>query len=180
MNRGDQLEIRDDHIKENGSWFVGIDLVDIQRFRAYPPTDHPRFYERIFNEHEYRYCLDHADPYPHFAGIFAAKEAVFKAVNKLLPLFLSQISIHHNSKQRPLVTINEKVTGQRNDSKRITGNFEIQVSITHTNKLALAWALAFDKTANCKLLDQWSDNRTKVGQVVLDELFKTKSAPTTK
>ena len=77
-------------------WSIGIDITEIQRFRAYPPSEHSRFYERVFDEYEFKYCTDHSDPYPHFAGIFAAKEAVFKAINKLKPLLLSQISIHHD------------------------------------------------------------------------------------
>ncbi|UCE32398.1 MAG: 4'-phosphopantetheinyl transferase superfamily protein, partial [Burkholderiales bacterium] len=37
------------------------------------------------------------------AGIFAAKEAIFKAVNKLLPIKLTQIAIQHDENGKPVV-----------------------------------------------------------------------------
>ncbi len=136
-------------------WSIGIDVIEIQRFRAYTPSEYSRFYERIFNEYEFEYCTDHSDPYPHFAGIFAAKEAVFKAVSKFIPLSLSQISIHHDEKGRPLVWLEKKEIIPQIDGKWLKNseNLVVEVSITHSSDLALAWALGYVKTTQNDTLE---------------------------
>ncbi|UCG00510.1 MAG: holo-ACP synthase [Candidatus Heimdallarchaeota archaeon] len=136
-------------------WSIGIDITDIKRFREYPLSRHSRFYDRVFNEYEFRYCTDHSDPYPHFAGIFAAKEAVFKAVGKFFPLSLFQISIHHDEKGRPTVWLekNDKIPQLENKSQKNFENLVVQVSITHSSALAMAWALAFLKTSQNDTLE---------------------------
>jgi len=161
---------------------IGIDAVEIRRFRALPPSEHPRFYERAFSESEFQYCLDYANAYPHFAGIFAAKEAIFKAVNNLLPLHLSQISIQHEKNGRPVVRLGRYIRSQPTDNKWSiqNQNLDIQVSITHARDMALAWALAFSKLSEHDLSGKWNEISTETGQVVLDEFLKNRRIPATK
>ncbi len=59
-------------------WGIGTDIVEIGRFREIPP-DAP-FFMRTFTRHEIEYCRGFADPAPHLAATFAAKEAIFKAL----------------------------------------------------------------------------------------------------
>jgi holo-[acyl-carrier protein] synthase len=136
-------------------WSIGIDITEIQRFRAYPRSEHPHFYERVFDEYEFNYCIDHSDPYPHFAGIFAAKEAVFKATSKFIPLTFSQIVIRHDAKGKPVVWLEKnEITPQTGDKQlNIIENFETQVSITHSRDLAVAWALTCVKNSQNDLLE---------------------------
>lgn len=126
-------------------WSIGIDIVEIQRFRSYPLLDYPRFYERVFDEYEFQYCTRHSDPYPHFAGIFAGKEAVLKAINKLFPISLSEIFIHHDDTGRPVVWLEKNENSPKSREKWFINNqnLEVQVTITHSSDLALAWALIF-------------------------------------
>lgn len=66
---------------------IGVDIENIFRFRKLPYKKNRHFYEKIFTESEIKYCLSKADPYPHFAARFAAKEAVIKALPKpVLPI----------------------------------------------------------------------------------------------
>jgi len=65
---------------------IGIDIVDISRFRNQPFEEKKTFYGKIFNEKEIKYCLQFNDPYPHFAGKFAVKEAVIKSIEKKIKL----------------------------------------------------------------------------------------------
>lgn len=58
---------------------LGIDIVDIPRFRKTLVKRGKRFVDRIFLPSEQKYCCAKADPCVHFAGRFAAKEAVAKA-----------------------------------------------------------------------------------------------------
>lgn len=59
---------------------IGTDIVDVERMRRALGRSGRRFIERAFTEREAGYCLSRADPAVHFAGRFAAKEAVFKAL----------------------------------------------------------------------------------------------------
>jgi holo-[acyl-carrier protein] synthase len=130
-------------------WSIGIDIVEIKRFRAFPMFTHKRFYERVFNTYEYQHCLQFPDPYPHFAGLFTAKEAVFKALNKFITCYLSEISIYHNIKGRPRVLLRKNKSSSQMDEKICSDNvdnLDIEVSISHSDDLAFSWAVVFDNS----------------------------------
>ena len=57
-----------------------MDLVNIERFRAFRQRHGERGLSRIFTDAELTYCMGHVDPAPSLAARFAAKEAFFKAV----------------------------------------------------------------------------------------------------
>lgn len=61
---------------------IGVDIESVNRFRKKPFSKNKAFYERIFTKNEISYCLGKADPYPHFAARFCAKEAAIKALRK--------------------------------------------------------------------------------------------------
>ncbi|MHA2363832.1 MAG: holo-ACP synthase [Candidatus Hodarchaeales archaeon] len=158
------------------NWAIGIDFVDIPRFRNHPPINNKRFYERVFSIEEKSYCSQYADPFPHYAGIFSAKEAVFKAINSFLPeITLFQIQIIHNEHKKPFVVLlSANSDSQRRENDDIINNgISVQVSITHTNKLACAWALAqrssFDTKEEPIILDSWSEISQKMQQVIDNE-----------
>ncbi|MFX1285372.1 MAG: holo-ACP synthase [Promethearchaeota archaeon] len=156
------------------NWSIGIDIIEIQRFRMFLPSKHSRFYERVFSEYEFQYCIDFSDPYPHFAGIFAAKEAIFKALNKLLPIKLTQISIRHDKNGRPIVSSRDDLLSLPTANKWLNNNhnLEVQVSIAHTNELAIAWAVAFSRVSDFELLENLSEVIVEFKQGVYDELLK--------
>ncbi|MFX0183984.1 MAG: holo-ACP synthase [Candidatus Hodarchaeota archaeon] len=163
-------------------WAIGIDFVEIQRFREKPYSKYVRFYTRIYNEYEIQYCLDYADPYPHFSGIFAAKEAVFKAANKFVPINISQISIQHDEKGRPIIWPIQTSTMSKtlgNPWFNNNQNLEVQVSISHSGELALAWAVVFYKSLGHDLLESWNDIMAEFQQVVNNE-FKYQHSPSSR
>ncbi len=59
---------------------IGVDIVEIERFRKVIERLKDRFILRVFTHQEQQFCLKHRDPVPHFAARFAAKEALFKAL----------------------------------------------------------------------------------------------------
>lgn len=59
---------------------IGVDIVEIERFREVLQRQQERFVRRVFTEGEQEYCRAHRDAVPHFAARFAAKEALFKAL----------------------------------------------------------------------------------------------------
>ena len=106
---------------------IGIDVIDINRFRDIPYKEKITFYEKIFNKKEIEYCLQFNDPYPHFAGKFAVKEAVIKSINKNESL-LNIITNHINKK--PTVIISEK------------NEYKFLVSISHEKNYATGLVIA--------------------------------------
>ncbi len=58
---------------------IGVDLVEVERLRR-AVERHPSLLERVFTPAERSYCEGRADPLPHYAARFAAKEAAFKAL----------------------------------------------------------------------------------------------------
>ena len=59
---------------------LGMDLADLERVRQALRKNGEAFALRICTPDEWAYCRKHADPVPHLAARFAAKEAVAKAL----------------------------------------------------------------------------------------------------
>ncbi|MHC4778262.1 MAG: holo-ACP synthase, partial [Planctomycetota bacterium] len=59
---------------------IGTDIVDVERVRSALQRHGRRFVAKAFTEAEAGYCGVKADPAAHYAGRFAAKEAVLKAL----------------------------------------------------------------------------------------------------
>lgn len=106
---------------------VGLDIVDIQRFRPLLKPAGVASLRRLFTMHERTYCLRYKDPAPHFAGLFAAKEAASKALGTKCYPFLA-LEVHHSKDGAPEVW---------RDGKRAN----VRVSITHTKMFAAAVAV---------------------------------------
>lgn len=80
----------------------GIDVgIDLQRINKFPIVKDPwedQFYKDNFNDLEIAYCLKKEHPFQSFAGIFAAKEAVFKATG----IERNTITITFNEDGKPM------------------------------------------------------------------------------
>ena len=60
---------------------VGIDIVEVSRFKRKKYEDNRNFYKKIFVRSEIDYCLKFKNPAERFAGKFAIKEAVIKSIS---------------------------------------------------------------------------------------------------
>ena len=103
---------------------IGIDIVDIERFRKKNFIENESFYKKIFTDLEIQYCRKFSDPYPHFAGKFALKEAVQKSINE--NLVLNKIETFHSNSKPNLKLQNSKE------------KYEFISSISHENEFAIA------------------------------------------
>ena len=118
---------------------MGIDIVDIRRFRKTIATHGEKFLSRIFLPSEKKYCGAKPNPWIHYAGRFAAKEAVAKAFGtgigkEIAWLDIEVLSLDSNA---PLVKL-------RRCAKRFAGRRGIKnilVSISHTHAHTAAVAL---------------------------------------
>jgi len=103
---------------------IGIDIVDVNRFKKIPHTSKMKLYKKIFLTSEIKYCLKYKNPYEHFAGKFAIKEAVKKSIKEQISLL--EIETSHSS-SKPVVKL--KTTNKI--------NYIFLASITHEKNYAV-------------------------------------------
>jgi holo-[acyl-carrier protein] synthase len=108
---------------------LGTDIIEIERIKDSLAKFGASFYTKLFTQREIDYCLSHKDPAPYFAGRFAAKEAIAKALGCGFGKDLSwhDIEIVNNNLGKPEVLIKN--------------NNQIIVSISHCRTYATATAL---------------------------------------
>ena len=118
---------------------TGIDLVENARIAASIEKFGDRFLHRIFTEGEIAYCASMANPTPHYAARFAAKEAVSKAFGTGIGKALGwrEIEVLRDAAGAPSIALHDgasELAAQR-------GVKQIHVSLTHTDAYAAANAL---------------------------------------
>ena len=101
---------------------IGVDLIEIERIRDALARYGDTFKHRCFTEAEREYCDSKPNPPQHYAGRFAAKEAVGKALGSGVYL--------------------EGRTAAWADK---VGAGRIELSMTHSRELAAAVAVVVDE-----------------------------------
>ncbi len=81
---------------------IGTDIVKISRIEESMKSSH--FVERVFTPDEIEYCRVPES----YAGIFAAKEAYFKALGTGIDKSLTSIEILHKANNKPFLNGIEK------------------------------------------------------------------------
>lgn len=115
---------------------TGIDLVEIDRFRNLKPEILERFLKRVFTEQELAYI---ANSFERAAGIFAAKEAVVKALGcGIGPVSWQDVEINHSIEKQPGILLHKKAA----EIARGKVIKQWSVSISHTKMHATAVAVA--------------------------------------
>ncbi len=102
---------------------IGIDIIDVNKFKKLDFEAKKGFFKKIFSEDEIKYCHRYKDAYRHFAGKFALKEAVIKSTN--LKINLSDILTSYEE-GKPVVSILKK------------SKYKFLVSVTHDKNYAIA------------------------------------------
>lgn len=117
---------------------LGNDIIEIGRIQRSIERHGDRFLQRIFTPNEIAYCKKHSLSYRHFAGRFAAKEAIAKALGSGIGKELSwlDIEILNDIKGKPLVQLSEKKT------KHFNAHL-ILLSISHCKTFATAVAIVY-------------------------------------
>ena len=115
---------------------VGTDIIEIQRIKEAIERHGERFLERLFTEKERAYCNHYKNAIPHFAGRFAAKEAILKAFGTGLQPELSwqEIEILNNPQGKPEVYVASPLLQALSIS-------QIFLSISHCDAYATATAI---------------------------------------
>lgn len=85
---------------------VGIDLVEPERLREAAERWGAPFLDRLFTPEERAYCDAMADPWPHYAARFAAKEAFGKALGTgLHGIHWRDVAVERDAEGRPTLRI---------------------------------------------------------------------------
>ena len=114
--------------------YIGTDIIEVQRISYLICKYNQRFTNRIFTKLEREYCQSKKTPEVHYSGRFAAKEAVYKAINspsKELFQNFKSIEVLQDTDGKPVVTLHSYL------------KYKIDVSISHTNSHAVAMAICY-------------------------------------
>lgn len=122
--------------KDNSPQGIGTDIIEIERVRQSIDRHGQHFLNRLFSPKEQDYCYKFKDPVPHFAGRFAAKEAVAKALGTGFGADLSwhDLEVMGDEHGKPVVYLSDA-------AKKRFNNPRILVSISHSTTHATAVAL---------------------------------------
>ena len=112
----------------------GTDIIEIGRIKDSIEDMGERFLERVFTKKEIEYCESRRNQkYQHYAGRFAGKEAVFKAISPKIKdkyeISWKNIEIINDENGRPSVHLLDI---------EIQGIDEIDISISHCKQYATA------------------------------------------
>ncbi len=125
---------------------VGVDMVEVARIRRALEDGRigERFRARVYTEKEIRYCeRKRRGKYESYAGRFAAKEAVMKALGRGWGSKVSWLNIEVVPALggRPEVVLHNHTSA----FARKLGIQRLSLSITHTESHALAYVIAQDE-----------------------------------
>ena len=117
---------------------VGVDIENINRFNNLSLKKSSTFLKKIYASKEIDYCLAKKYPSKHFAARFAAKEAVYKALqgmnNNNEKILYNEIEVIRKTSGAPEVKIKKK------DFR----NLKISISLSHSKNNAIAFAIIYE------------------------------------
>ena len=123
---------------------IGVDIVEMKRFMKLIESGGERFLHRGFTRNEIDYCRGKSKSGVHFSGIFAAKEAAYKALGMqwVESFNWKQIQITHESVavSRPGIIF----SGSAKESFNKLGANEAHLSISHDTEYAVAMVVLSD------------------------------------
>lgn len=114
---------------------TGTDIIEINRIKESIEELGENFKNKIYTYKEIEYCESRRNAkYQHYAGRFAAKEAIFKAVSELLndkfEISWKDGEILNDENGKPRVTIKNRKLEEKIES--------IDISISHCKEYAVA------------------------------------------
>jgi len=119
---------------------TGVDIVEVDRLDGVIARRGERFVGRVFTPTEREYCDARPRPVIHYAGRFAVKEAVLKAIRTgwVEGISWTDVEVELGPKGEPSV----KLTGGARQEADEQGIGSIHISISHSEHYAVAMAVA--------------------------------------
>jgi holo-[acyl-carrier protein] synthase len=140
---------------------IGTDIVECARILKAIERFGDLFLRRVFTDHEIRYCQGKKRATEHFAGRWAAKEAIVKSLGIGLRKGINwtDLEIHQDELGKPHV----RVGGTAREVMRQLRVADVLISISHCRAYATAYALALRRPPKPKLLKKAEDPDTETG-----------------
>ncbi|MDF2865902.1 MAG: hypothetical protein K0R72_720 [Clostridia bacterium] len=123
--------------------YCGTDIIEVERIKE-AIEKNEMFKYKVFTEKEIQDIdkITSDTKYQRYAGRYAAKEAIYKAISKIL--IDNDITIEFNNievenvedfKRRPKVNILD------NKANKLIANYDIDISISHVKETAIAMCI---------------------------------------
>jgi holo-[acyl-carrier protein] synthase len=116
---------------------LGVDICEIARMER-ALARHPTMRARVFTPEEIAYCDSKARPAESYAGRFAAREAVIKALGGYRSRRWQDISVTRHASGAPGIV----VTGNAKARADVLGVSRVLITFTHEKTSAVAFAVA--------------------------------------
>ncbi len=116
---------------------LGVDICEISRMER-ALARHPTMRARVFTPEEIAYCDGKARPAESFAGRFAAREAVIKALGGYRGRHWQDISVTRHPSGAPAITL----AGNAERRASSLGISRVLITFTHEKTNAVAFAVA--------------------------------------
>ena len=119
---------------------IGTDIVETLRIAQMIERHGELFLTRVYTPHEIEYCTARKAATQHYAGRWAAKEAVLKALGTGWSRGISwqDIEVHNDAGGKPSIRLGG---GAREHCERLRIG-EMLISISHCRSHAVAYAMA--------------------------------------
>lgn len=121
---------------------TGVDIIEVSRIEKMLKEFEDNFKNRVYTQNEINYCENSkVNMYQRYAVRFAAKEAVYKALNVLNndEVNWKSIEILKDENERPYIKLYD---GLQEYMEKIQ---KIDVSLSHINEMAIANAVVLWK-----------------------------------
>ncbi len=116
---------------------TGIDAVELARIQK--SMESPSFAKYILGEQEYAYYEEKSFPVESVAAAWAAKEAFAKCLGTGFRGFaMRDVEVLHDEMDKPYLSLSE-------DLQKKVGNWSMDVSLTHTDDMAMAVVVAIEE-----------------------------------
>ena len=121
---------------------TGTDIIEINRIKESIESLGDNFKNKIYTDKEIEYCESRKNAkYQHYAGRFAAKEAIFKAVSELLnnkfEISWKDAEVLDDENGKPKIIFTSKKLEEKLES--------IDISISHCKEYAVANVVIISK-----------------------------------
>ncbi len=128
---------------------IGTDIVECLRIGRMIEQHGETFLTRVYTEREIRYCQARKRALEHFAGRWAAKEAILKCLGTgwRRGINWTDMEIVNHPDGQPLVAL----CGEAGDRAQQMGIGDILLSISHCRAYAVAFATAISSRPRYKL-----------------------------
>ncbi len=116
---------------------IGNDIIEIERIEK--AISKEGFKDKIYTQRELENIKKRGNRAETYAGVFSAKEAISKAIGTGVREFsLTDLEILNDDLGKPYVAVSEKLDKIIKSKKE---DYQIEISISHSKKYAIAMAI---------------------------------------